>query len=391
LGQVQELAVRGKARHSTPQVSAQVQLAGPAVLSIIVPTFNEQRNIQVLVDRLEAVLKGRAWEVIFVDDDSTDETAECARGIARANPHVRCIRRIGRRGLSSACIEGLLSSSAPYQAVMDGDLQHDERILPAMLDRLERGDVDIVVGSRYVDGGGVGDWDSLRARISRFATRLSRLVLRADLADPMSGFFMLRREVFAARVRNLSGIGFKILLDIFASSKERLRFVEMPYEFRNRKAGESKLDGQAAWQYVMLLLDKLIGRFVPARFVAFAFVGVTGVAVHFATLALLHRVLHAGFPVSQVVATAVAMTSNYALNNELTYRDMRLRGWKWLRGWVAFSLACSIGAVANVGIASFLFAENTTWALAALGGIVVGVVWNYLATALFTWKAFGRR
>jgi dolichol-phosphate mannosyltransferase len=355
-------------------------------LSVIVPTFNEQANIATLVQRLDKTLKGRSWEVIFVDDDSPDGTADRVREIGRTDHRVRCIQRIGRRGLSSACIEGLLSSSAPYQAVIDADLQHDETVLPAMLDALKRGEADIVIGSRYVEGGGVGEWHQSRAKISRVATRISRLVLHADLTDPMSGFFMLRRQAFADRVRKLSGIGFKILLDLFASSKEPLRFRELPYEFRSRHAGESKLDSQAAWQYLMLVLDKLVGDIVPVRFVAFALVGSVGVGVHVALLALLFKGFRVDFTIAQALATLVAMTSNFALNNILTYRDMRLRGWKWLRGWVSFSLACSVGAIANVGIASYLFQSNTAWVLAALAGILVGVVWNYAVTALYTWK-----
>jgi dolichol-phosphate mannosyltransferase len=355
-------------------------------LSIIVPTFNEQANVATLVQRLDKTLKGRSWEVIFVDDDSPDGTADRVREIGRTDHRVRCIQRIGRRGLSSACIEGMLSSSAPYQAVMDADLQHDETLLSGMLDALQRGEADIVIGSRYLEGGSVGEWQQSRAKISRFATRISRLILHAELTDPMSGFFMLRRHAFADRVRELSGIGFKILLDLFASSKEPLRFRELPYEFRSRQAGESKLDSQAAWQYIMLVLDKLVGGVVPVRFVAFALVGGVGVGVHVAVLSLLFKGFRVDFTVAQALATLVAMTSNFALNNVLTYRDMRLRGWKWLRGWLSFSLACSVGAIANVGIASYLFQSNTAWVLAALAGILVGVVWNYAVTALYTWK-----
>jgi dolichol-phosphate mannosyltransferase len=389
--QAQTQARRATDFHANPEVAALIWPIRTVELSIVVPAFNERDNVAALVERLAVALRGRAWEVIFVDDDSPDGTAEQVRELARSDVRVRCIQRIGRRGLSSACIEGLLSSSAPYQAVMDADLQHEETILPAMLDVLARGEADIVIGSRYVERGGVGDWHQSRQRMSRFATALSRLVLHADLRDPMSGFFMLRREAFAERVRNLSGFGFKILLDLFASSKEPPRFVEMPYQFRNRLAGESKLDSQAVWQYLMLILDKLVGRIIPVRLVAFALVGGLGVAVHLAALSLLLHVVEVDFTVAQACATLVAMTSNFAINNELTYRDMRLRGWAWLRGWATFSLACGFGAIANVGIASYLFAQHATWVLAALGGIVVGVVWNYVATAVFTWKTIEPR
>jgi dolichol-phosphate mannosyltransferase len=362
------------------------QPASGVELSIIVPTFNERENVDALVSRLDGVLRGRSWEVIFVDDDSPDGTADLVREIGRRDDRVRCIQRIGRRGLSSACIEGMLSSSAPYQAVMDADLQHDEALLPAMLDTLKSEAADIVIGSRYLEGGGVGQWHESRARISRIATKLSGLVLKAELTDPMSGFFMIRRQVLGDRVRALSGIGFKILLDIFASSAQPIRYKELPYQFRSRHAGESKLDSQAAWGYMMLLLDKLFGRVVPVRFIAFTFVGVLGIVVHLATVALLFKNLHLDFTRAQAVATLVAMTSNFALHNVLTYRDMRLRGWKWLRGWLSFSLACSVGAFANVGIASYLFKVDATWVLAALAGILVGAVWNYAVTAVYTWN-----
>lgn len=355
-------------------------------LTVVVPTFNERDNVAELVSRLDASLAGCAWEVVFVDDDSPDRTADLVREIATRDYRVRSLQRIGRRGLASACIEGMLSSSAPYLAVIDGDMQHDETLLPRMLEELRTGDADIVVGSRYRTGGGIGDWDPARARMSRFATRLSRFVVSQELTDPMSGFFMIRSDVFSGAVRELSGVGFKIMLDLFASSPRPLRYVELPYDFRVRGAGESKLDSQAAWEYGMLLLDKLVGHVIPVRFVAFTLVGSLGVVVHLATQALLFEGLELEFVPSQALATVVAMTFNFALNNALTYRDMQLRGWQWLRGWLSFSLACSVGAIANVGIASYIFSLETRWVLAAIAGILVGAVWNYAVTMVYTWK-----
>ena len=357
-----------------------------AELSVIVPTFNERANVLEVVQRLEACLGGESWEVIFVDDDSNDGTAEQIRRIARQNRRVRCLQRIGRRGLSSACVEGMMASSAPYLAVMDGDGQHDEGVLPRMLEILRAGDTDVVVGSRYVDGGGIGTWSTSRAKMSRFAARLSRAVIKHDLSDPMSGFFVLRRDVLELAVRNLSNIGFKILVDLIASSPQTLRVKETPYVFRNRHTGESKLDSQAMWGYVMLLADKLIGHVVPVRFVAFALVGTVGVFLHFSVLTTLFRAMSFSFSLSQAVATLVAMTSNFALNNALTYRDMRLKGWRWVGGWASFTLACSVGMLANVGIASYLFRHDTVWILSALAGIVVGAVWNYAVTSIYTWN-----
>ena len=356
-----------------------------AELAVVVPTFNERDNISELVSRLEQCLGGEAWEVIFVDDDSADGTAARVREIARQDPRVRCLQRIGRRGLSSACVEGMLASSSPYLAIIDGDCQHDEKVLPRMLELLKSGEADVVVGTRYAAGGGIGSWNASRARMSRLATRLSRAVIKHDLSDPMSGFFALRREVLELAVRNLSSVGFKILLDIIASSPKPPRVQEVPYEFRNRHAGESKLDSQAIWGYLMLLVDKLIGGIVPVRFVSFALIGAVGVFVHFAVLAALFRVMSLPFTFSQAGAAGVAMASNFILNNAVTYRDMRLRGWRWVKGLVSFTLTCSLGALANVGVASYLFKRHTLWALSALSGIVVGAVWNYAMTATYTW------
>ena len=360
---------------------------GAAELSVIVPTFRERDNVAELVRRLHATLDGIAWEAIFVDDDSPDGTADAVREIARRDPRVRCVQRIGRRGLSSACVEGMLASAAPYLAVIDGDMQHDETLLGKMLAVLEAEDVDIVVGSRYTAEGGVGDWDRSRVAISRFATTLSRLVVRAELTDPMSGFFMLRRTALMPAVRNLSSIGFKILVDLFASSPEPLRFREIPYTFRERHAGESKLDNKVAWEYLLLLVDKLIGHLVPVRFVAFAFVGGIGIVLHLIVLTALLEGFSVAFPAAQTTATLVAMVFNFALNNELTYRDMRLRGWSWLRGLVSFSLVCGLGAIANVGVATYLFRIELQWTVAALAGIAVGAVWNYVVTMIYTWKS----
>ena len=356
-------------------------------LSIIIPTLNERGNIEPLLALLTEALLEIEWEAIFVDDDSRDGTPEHIRAIARRNPRVRCLQRIGRRGLATACVEGVLACASPYVAVMDADLQHDERLLPEMVGVLESGAADLVIGSRYVAGGGIGDWSSGRARISGMATRLARMICRADIADPLSGFFMCRREVFEAALRRMSGQGFKVLLDLLASSPEPPpRVKELPYSFRERRHGESKLDAMIAWEYGMLLADKLVGRFVPVRFALFGLIGGLGLVVHLATLWLALNLLGLKFAAAQAVATVVAMTSNFALNNQFTYRDQRLRGGALLRGLVIFYLICGVGAVANVGVASYAFTSSHTWWLAGVAGAVVGSVWNFAMSSVFTWR-----
>ncbi|HEV2547073.1 MAG TPA: glycosyltransferase family 2 protein [Stellaceae bacterium] len=355
-------------------------------LTVVVPTFNERDNVEPLLELLASVLEDVDWEVVFVDDDSADGTAARVREIALRDPRVRCLHRIGRRGLSTACIEGVLASSAPYVAIMDGDLQHDERLLPRMLETLKREPVDLVVGSRYVSGGGMGDLSQRRAEISNLATRLSRIICKTAIADPMSGFFMMRRQVFENSVRGLSGQGFKILLDLLASSPEPVRLKELPYQFRRRRHGTSKLDTLVAWEFGMLIADKMVGHLVPVRFALFAFIGGIGLAVHLAVLRLALTMPALDFTKSQAIATVVAMTSNFFLNNLFTYRDQRLRGFKLLRGLFSFYLICAVGAIGNVGIAAYVFAADQQWWIAGIAGAIVGSVWNYAVSSVFTWR-----
>ncbi len=354
-------------------------------LSIVVPTFNELSNVHELLRRIQSTLGPTGWEVIFVDDDSPDGTAAGVYEIARGDHRVRCLRRIGRRGLSSACIEGMLTASAPAIAVMDADLQHDETILPKMLDEIEQGGADVVVATRYSEGGSTGDWNESRKKMSRLATIAGRAILKQPVSDPMTGFFMLQRKVLDSTVHDLSGLGFKILLDILASAKQPLCIAEVPYRFRDRFAGESKLDEMAVWEYGMLLADKTVGRFLPVRFLTFSVIGGLGLFVHMAVLTLILKGLGFGFTIGQSAAACTAMVFNFALNNVLTYRDRRLRGLAWFRGLISFMIACSIGALANIGIAAYLFENRTQWVLAALGGVLVGAVWNYAVTQIYTW------
>jgi dolichol-phosphate mannosyltransferase len=358
----------------------------PVELSIIAPTFNEAANLESFVAQVEEALGDGAWEIIFVDDDSPDGTSERARALHRADGRVRVLRRVGRRGLSSACIEGMLSSSAPYLLVMDADLQHDASLLPRMLQVIRENKADLVVASRYADGGGLGAWNQSRARLSRFATRLTQRLTGAPLTDPMSGFFALRREVFDEHVRGLSGLGFKILLDLVLTARGRLRIQEVPYVFGLRLNGESKLSTAVSWECLLLLIDKLVGRFIPVRFFAFGCVGLLGAGVHFTILSTLMATGKFSFVACQAAATGVAMVANYTVNNVLTYAGQSLSGWRWLKGLASFALISGIGALANIGVANFLFQRATAWPVSALAGIAASAVWNYAVSSRYTWK-----
>jgi dolichol-phosphate mannosyltransferase len=360
--------------------------AGLPVLSIVVPTFNERDNVTKLYRKLEATLKGIAWEVVYVDDDSPDGTWQVVRELARQDGRVRCIRRIGRRGLSGACIEGILASCAPFAAVMDADLQHDETQLPKMLALLQSGTAELVVGSRYIEGGSAESFNKQRASASAFATEVAKRALAVKVADPMSGFFMIRRDRFEQLAPELSTQGFKILLDVVATARGKLSVIEIPYSFGSRLHGESKLDSMVALDFLGLVLAKLTNDAVSLRFLLFAMVGGTGLFVHLGTLFFALRLFDLPFAEAQAAGAFVAMTSNFILNNFLTYRDQRLKGFAILRGLLAFYLVCSVGLFANVGVAFSVYDQEPIWWLAGAAGALMGVVWNYAMSGLFVWR-----
>ena len=377
------LAIMNDAIKPGPETPSQ---AGLPELSVVVPTFNERDNVTVLYRRLEATLTGIAWEVVFVDDNSPDGTWEVVRNLARKDSRVRCIRRIGRRGLSGACIEGILASSGPYAAVIDADLQHDETQLPKMVALLRSGAAELVVGSRYIEGGSADSFNKQRAGASQLATEVARRVLKVEVADPMSGFFMIRRDRFEQLAPELSTQGFKILLDVIATAQGKLRTIEIPYTFGSRQHGESKLDSMVALDFLGLVLAKLTHDVVSLRFLLFAMVGGTGLVVHLATLFVAHEIFKEPFAESQAIGALVAMTSNFVLNNFLTYRDQRLKGFAILRGLLLFYLVCGVGLLANVGVAFAVFDQEPIWWLAGLAGALMGVVWNYAMSGMFVWR-----
>ncbi|HWY66893.1 MAG TPA: glycosyltransferase family 2 protein [Rhizomicrobium sp.] len=358
----------------------------PAEFSVVVPTFKERGNVAELVRRLDASLAGTAWEAIFVDDNSPDGTAAAVKEIAGRDPRVRCLRRVGRRGLAGACIEGMLSSAAPFVAVIDADLQHDEKVLPLMLAKLRSGEADLVAATRYVAGGSAASFSEGRGTISRLATRLTHRLVGTPLSDPMSGFFAMRRDRFDEIAPRLSPAGFKILLDIAATAGSKLKIAEQPYSFGERFDGESKFNIQIGVEFLGLLLAKMTGDLVDPRFIFFAIVGSIGLIVHLTVLSL-SLALKQPFASAQLIATFVAMTGNFLLNNELTYRDRRLKGFAMVRGFVLFCLVCSVGVLANVDLARWLYGARPIWWVAGAVGAVMSVLWNYAMSTLFVWRA----
>ena len=371
---------------SLSSASRDVALPRTPILSVIVPTFNEAQNVAELANRLEPALQGVQWEAIIVDDNSPDGTSAVAKDVAARNPRIRCLRRLGRRGLAGACLEGILSSSAPYVAVIDGDLQHDETLLPRMLGRLTSGEADLVVGSRYTAGTVGEGFDSARSAYSHTATGLAQKLLGTNLSDPMSGFFMVRRECVEQVADRISPVGFKILLDLVLTTQGHIRVVEEPYTFRARHAGESKFDMRIGLEFIGLLLAKLTGGVIDTRFLLFMLVGATGLVVNLVALRIGMATFGLPFSIAQAVATFVALLSNFLLNNATTYRDRRLNGFSLVTGFLGFCAIGTAGAISNVGLATWLYSEHSVWWVAGAAGSVMGALWNYLMSSQFVWR-----
>ncbi len=367
-----------------------VRTPQPLDLAVVLPTFNERDNIPLLIARLDQALRGLNWEAIFVDDDSPDGTAEVVSAHTRVNSpvasRIRLIHRIGRRGLASACIEGMLATSAPIVAVMDADLQHDETILPTMLDRLRRESLDVVVGTRNAQGGSMGQFCSHRVLLSKLGRRISHAVCCANLSDPMSGFFVARRNFFLEVVHELQGGGFKILVDMLSSARRPVRIGEVGYTFGVRRHGESKLNVVVGIEYLFLILNKKLGSAIPVQLALYLLVGALGLVTHLLTLLVLTHLYAVHFVTAQIAATFVAMLENFYLNNAITFRDRRFEGARVLIGAARFVLACSFGAWANIIFARALVQSGVEWYLAGLAGIILGSVWNLSISSVFTWQ-----
>lgn len=359
-------------------------------LAVVLPTFNERENIPIVIARLTEALSGLAWEAIFVDDDSPDGTADVIAAHARWDSRIRMIHRIGRRGLSSACIEGMMATSAPVVAVMDADLQHDETILPKMLSRLREESLDVVVGTRNSDGGSMGEFGRWRVMLSRLGEKISQSVCHCQLTDPMSGFFLMRRSFLLDVVRDLQGGGFKILVDLLASSTVPVRIAEVGYTFGARRHGESKLNLVVGIEYLFLVINKRLGGILPLHLALYMLVGVVGFATHFAVFLVLSHFVTKSFVVAQVVATFSAMMENFLLNNMITFRSRRLHGTEMLTGAARFVAACSFGAWANIIFARALLQSGVEWYVAGAAGIVLGSVWNLSVSSVLTWGMLRR-
>lgn len=355
-------------------------------VQVVVPTLNEVGNIPVLVERLEKTLVGMDWGLVFVDDDSKDGTYEEIVKFVETRNNIRAIKRAGRTGLASACYEGIMSSASPIIIVMDADLQHDETLIPQMINMLKAEHLDIVSASRFAAGASLEGLSKFRQQMSKCGNRMANYVMKSSLTDPLSGFFAVRREVIAKVAGSLSLMGFKILVDIYASSPDKLAGKEIPMSFKSRHHGESKLDIKEFLEFGFLLHEKLFGRYLPIRFLKFTFVGIIGMAVHMAALAFLHRAMDFPFIYSQAIATYIAMTSTFVMNNTFTFHDRKLKGINYVKGLFSFFAICTIGALLNLALAGYLYSIGTYWLISGFLGACAGAIWNYSINNTVTWK-----
>ncbi len=358
----------------------------------MLPTFNEAKNLPELLPRLRETLAGIPHEIIIVDDNSPDETWRVAQELGHDFDTIHVIRRVGRRGLSSAVIEGFLSAKGEVFAVMDADGQHDLTILPKLYKAVDTS-ADIAIGSRYIEGGSVGEWDERRHLLSRIATNMALHLCSVKVKDPMSGFFALKRHTFEGVVNSLNPKGFKILLDILVCVKSTVAVTEVPFTFADRLHGESKLSRRVQIEFLEYLYDVTVGRAIPLTFLKYCMVGGLGVIVHLAVYMAVSSFVRDGvdlslfgFRIAVLSAIEVAIIFNFYLNNIWTFKAARLKGVSMLFGFVKYNAACLFGAVANYAVSSYLFALGWVELVAVIIGAATGIIWNYTMSRLFAWK-----
>jgi dolichol-phosphate mannosyltransferase len=375
----------------------------PPVLSVVTPTFNEAENVGPLIAAIHDALGDLHHEIIVVDDDSPDRTWEVAGDIAAVDPRVRVVRRFSDPGLSPAVMAGFGAARGSVLAVIDADLQHDERVLPEMVRRVTEGEADVVVGSRGSDDGSYGDWGSGRRFVSWVAAMIARIFLRVPTSDPMSGFFAMSRSTFERLAPTINPQGFKILLEFIGQRRVRLRVSEVGYTFRNRLHGETKMSPSVIRSYLLAVVELRLGRQVKGQFVLYSLVGASGVLVNLAVFSVTDAIdlgaVEIGFgrPIrwSLLLGIAASIVWNFVLNNYFTFWERRFHRSRLVWGFVQFTVVSLLGVVVHVSV--FQFLESVGWGDALLGqsasrivhdgiGFLVALVSNYFLNINIIWR-----
>ncbi len=364
-------------------------LLSKPTLSIVIPTYNEKDNISTILEKLKKELKGINNEIIFVDDNSPDGTSIIVKELTKNSPEIRLIHRIGRKGLAGAVIEGIFAANSDLVAVMDCDLQHDTTKLLDMMDLFSyNSSLDLVIGSRFTETGEISEkaFSKIRELGSKVTTFLIKKVLNITATDPLSGFFMVRKDTFLKSSENLQTQGFKVLADFLATSGKNIEIKEVGYKFKSRIAGESKMSFLTALELVGLVLSQILKGKVSIRFILFCMVGLSGIFVQLLITGLAMMLINQ-FPTSQTLGIIGAMTSNYFLNNIITFQERKLKSLDLIRGLFSFYLICSLGAFTNIAVATYVFEISSNWIISSLIGAIFGAVWNFTLTSIFTWKS----
>ena len=354
-----------------------------ASVSVVLPTYNEASNVRTAIAAAQIAVRSTPdHEILVVDDDSPDGTWLRVEELSRRDPRIRCYRRIDRKGLASAIVDGLSMARGEVLVVMDADLQHDPGIIARLVEALETADV--AIGSRYVDGGSTGPWGLVRRGLSRLATRLCQWTLGISVSDPMSGFFALHRVTFQELADRLHPRGFKALMEILALCRGA-RLVEVPYTFGLRTAGASKLGRGVVLDYLLALVELRLGRRLPVRFMQYCLVGLSGVLVQLGAFVALRGTT--SDEIALALAILVAMISNFLFNNLWTFRDRRLTRGALGLGLLRFVFVSTLGALINHSVSvrlSQLTAIDLLWT--SLVGIALATLWNYQMNRDLTWK-----
>lgn len=361
------------------------QSASNIELSLIAPTYNERENLVPLVETVHKVLAQYHYELVIVDDNSPDGTADLARSLSTQYP-LKVIVRTSERGLASAVVRGFNEASGRVLCVIDADLQHPPEAIPDLLKAIDSG-ADVAIASRYIPGGGVEGWSTKRKVISRGATFLACLLLSSarKVRDPLSGFFLFRRDVIAGV--DLAPTGYKILLEVLAKGHPT-QVTEVSYTFRERERGESNLTFKEELSYL-----KHLGRLVwfeghIKRFIKFCTVGASGTFVYMGLLALLTEVAGLFYILSSVLGYEISILNNYTWNELWTFRDRRaISGGSVLTRAIKFNVVSLFGLGIHAAVLAF-FTEvvGLFYILSAVIAILSAMMWNFLINLRWTWR-----
>lgn len=353
------------------------------MFSVIVPTYNERKNITEFVERVEATLEDIEHELIVVDDDSPDGTWELAQELAEDNPNLKVIRRTNEKGLATAVVRGLEEANGEKLAVIDADLQHPPQKLLDIYEKLIK-NYDIVVASRNMEGGGVEEWPWYRKAVSKGAELISRVFLPStrEITDPMSGFFGLDRSVIEDK--KLEPEGYKILLEILEKG-DYDNTAEIPYTFENREKGSSALGTRQYINYLKHVFKLARSTGELTRLIKFCLVGLSGVLVNMSVLFLLTDVLSIFYLLSGLFAVESAITTNFVLNELWTFGDRS--GSTIPHRYLKFQGISIGGLIINLSVL-FTLTEflSLHYLLSNLIGIAGATAWNFSMNTLHTWK-----